>query len=338
MQKYRLHEIEGAVELFSSDPFIFRPAELYKINGDLRKTMERYNLYVVTRRPRMSLVPSSLILGSNGKSVSGTIEAQVAAVRNEIQFKTVLPAPLQAAQLGKHDYPFDYLRFYTPAGLPVQLRLHDVLRFSDVPKSSLTDLQVEYVGQAFGEAGERDVVDRLIGNTGKVGHGSLQKVLAEVNANHPDQEVHLLLYSFEFHKRHVILGSLYGQHEPRHDIDSAPNRFEQFFETEIGRNTRIDLAEAALIRHFAPAYNDKYKKTFPAETHKILERLHELDITGLAVSLSTLEHNVRLVSKRAAPSDAHCATFPITTDQNRLSFLELAAPRGAVQSPQSETD
>ncbi|MGX9731990.1 hypothetical protein ACWYXO_15385 [Janthinobacterium aestuarii] len=328
MQKYRLHEIEGAVELFSSDPFVFRPAELYQIKGDLRKAMERYNLYLVARRPRMSLIPSSLILGRDGESVTGTIEAQVGAVRNEIRFKTFLPAPLQAAQLGEHKYPFDYLHFYTPDGTSVHLRLHDVLRFSDVPKSSLTDMQVEYVGQAFGDAGERDVVDRLIGNTGKVGHGSLQKVLAEVNANHPDQEVHLLLYSFEFHKRHIILGGFLGQPEPRHSIDSAPNRFEQFFETEIGRNIRIDLAEAALIRYFAPAYNDIYKKTFPTETHKILDRLHELDITGLAVSLSTLEHNIRVVSKRAAPSDAHCATFPITTDQNRLSFLELATPGG----------
>lgn len=211
-------------------------------------------------------------------------------------------------------------------GEPVQMQLQDVLRFSDVPHSPLTDMQVEYVGQAFGENGERDVVDRLIGNTGKVGHGSLQKVLADVNASHPDKEVHLLLYSFEFHKQHIIAGGFFDQPEPLHDFDTAPNRFEQFFDSEIKRNVRIDLAEAALIKHFGPTYNEKYKKTFPAETHKILEQLHKLDITGLAVSLSTQEHNVRLVSKRVSPSDTHCATYPITTDKNRQSFFDIANP------------
>jgi len=326
MSKYRLHELECAVELYSPDPFIFRAAELYQINGDLRKQLERYNLYLVARRPRMSLDPSSLAARPGGESVMGIIEVQVGATRNRLPFETVLPAHLRVARLGKHEYPFDYLRFITTTDVPVQIRLHDVLRFSNVPRSSLTDMHVEYVGQAFGKAGERDVVDRLIGNTGKVGHGSLQKVLAEVNASHPDQEVHLLLYSFEFHKRHVIAGGFLDQPEPRHDFNAAPNRFEQFFDSEIRRNIRIDLAEAALIRHFGSEYNDKYKKTFPAETHKILERLLELDITGLAVSLSTQEHNVRLVSKRVSPSDAHCAVYPIRTDQDRQSFFDIATP------------
>lgn len=326
MSKYRLHELEGAVELYSSDPFIFRAAELYQVNGDLRKELERYNLYIVARRPRMSLVPTSLTISHNGDSVTGIAEAQVGAERNELPFRMSLPRHLYAARLGKHEYPFDYLRFFTLSGVPVQLRLHDVLRFSDVLHSPLTDMQVEYVGQAFGEAGERDVLDRLIGNTGKVGHGSLQKILAEVNASNPDQEVHLLLYSFEFHKRHIIAGGFFDQPEPRHDFDAAPNRFEKFFESEIKRNVRIDLAEAALIRYFEPKYNEKYKKTFPAETHKILERLLELDITGLAVSLSTQEHNVRLVSKPVSPSDAHCAMYPITTDQDRQSFFDIASP------------
>lgn len=81
-----------------------------------------------------------------------------------------------------------------------------------------------------------------------------------------------------------------------------------------------------MIRYFAPQYNDKYKKTFPAQTHKILERMHELDVTGLAISLSTQEHKVRLFSQTVPPSDAHLALYPISKDENRITFLDLAIP------------
>jgi hypothetical protein len=81
-----------------------------------------------------------------------------------------------------------------------------------------------------------------------------------------------------------------------------------------------------LIRYFSPYYNDHYKKTFPAKMHRILECLHELDVTGLAVSLSTQEHRVRLSSETVAPSDAHIAVYSITRQKNRVSFLDIAAP------------
>ena len=109
MSKYRLHEIEGAVELFSSDPYIFRAAELYQITGSLRKEIERFNLYLVARRPRMSLIPSSLALGPSGESVTGVVEAQVGDAKHALPFKTMLPAQLRAARLGTHEYPFDFL-------------------------------------------------------------------------------------------------------------------------------------------------------------------------------------------------------------------------------------
>jgi hypothetical protein len=324
MHKYRLHELEGALELYSSDPLIFRPIELYQITSDLRKVLERYNLYVVARRPRMSLDPAGLSITQNGCVVSGVIEAQVETRIIPMKFHMNLPAHLTAAKLIAPIYPFDYLCYFSVAGELIKMRLHDVMRFSSVPKSSLTDMHVEYVGQAFGDDGERDVVDRLIGNTGKVGHGSLQRVLAEVNASHPDQEVHLLLYSFEFHKKLTIAGGINGQPEPRHSFYAAPSRFEQFFESEIKRNVRIDLAEAALIRYFAPEHNDKYKKTFPAESHKILKRLVELDITGLCISLSTEENNIRTTSRKIKPSDAHFMAYPISTDQHRQTFFDIA--------------
>lgn len=324
MSKYHLHEIEGALELFSSEPSVFRPSELYKLEGSIRKELERYNIYLVARRPRLNFISSTLALHRGQNIITGVVAAQVEANKHHFNFNFTMPFKIEA--LANQQYPYDYLRFWTAELGLVQLRLHDVLRLSEPSYLPHTNMFVEYVGQAFGEEGERDVVDRLIGETGKAGHGSLQKVLAEVNASRPDQEVHLLLYSFEYHKRFILRGGFLGNPEPKYSADEAPERFEQFFQSTVSRRTRIDLVEAALIRYFAPQYNNKYKKTFPTQSHKILHRLHELDVTGLAVSLSLQEHKIKLYSQTVESSDLHVASYSIVRDENRLSFFDLADP------------
>jgi hypothetical protein len=319
MVKYRLHEIEGALELYSSEPQVFKPAELYTISGDLRKELEKYNVYIVARRPRLSFVPSSLQIQADGRTVSGIVQAQVGMEQHSFKFSTNFPFNVIGIEDG--EYPYDKLWLRTgPAG--VIMRLFDVVRFSTLPLPAHTDLFVEYVGQAFGGDGHRDALDRLIGDTGKDGHGSLQKVLADVNHSRPDQEVHVLLFSYAYQKRFVVGGALFGN--PKIPMDEAPDRLEQFMEGEVSRATRIDLVEASLIRYFRPAYNDKYKKTFPASSHVILNRMREMDVTGLAVSAFTTENAVRLYSEQVQPSDQHFALYPIVGDEQRASFFDLS--------------
>jgi hypothetical protein len=64
----------------------------------------------------------------------------------------------------------------------------------------------------------------------------------------------------------------------------------------------------------------------------MLQSLFEMDVTGLAVSLSTMEHRLGVYSDVLAPSSAHCAQFSIVDDEDRASFLDLATP-----TPQPKT-
>lgn len=323
---HRLHEIEYAIELYSSDPYVFRAADLYKIDGPLRRHLERYNVYLVTTRPRYSIEEGSLSVEDEGSVVAGVIQAHAGEARHPIPIRVRLPAEYRVGRLEPLAYPCDRLRFWTPSGLPLEIHPYELLRAAAVEQSHLTDFHVEYIGQAFGDEGSRDALDRLIGSTGKAGHGSFQRVLAEIGSTRPDREVYVLLYSFEFYKKVAIAGGLAHQPSPQIDVDKVPDRLEHFMQSSVSRETRIDLVEASLIRHFAPRYNDRYKTTFPAITHTILRRLHELDVTGLSFSLSTLEHNARVGSERAKPSDAHWQSFPIRTDEDRLTFFDLAMP------------
>lgn len=320
IDKFRLHEIEGAVELFSSDPYIFRPSDLYKINGELRKELEKYNIYLIARRKRIFLRYDNLKLDLEQQRIEGTFCINLGFEIKEIPFCFFNPLPLPIVELIDLEYPFDHLGLKLIDGFPVQLGVHDVLRFSTGDFDSYTNLHVEYIGQAFGNDGDRDALDRLIGEGGKDGHGSLQKILADINASQPDNEIFVLLYSFEFYKKLSVGG---GKVEPQIPMEDTPKRFKHFMEVELDRENRINLVEASLIRYFKPMYNDKYKRTFPKNSHIILEKLFELDITGLSVSLSTLDHRVSLSSEEVQPSQIHLAMYPITNEKNRLSFFDI---------------
>lgn len=327
MEKYRLHEIEALLELFSTDPFVFRPAELYNIEGKLREKLENYNIYAVGIRPRISIHPESLTIDYNTQIISGVFSVNLGFEIKQIPFKYKNNLDFPITELGKLDYPFDHLRFVLNNHIPVQIRIHDVIRFSETNLSPYSNLKIEYIGQSYGDEGSSDAINRLIGKTGKQGHGSLQKVLADINASYPESEAYILLYSFEFYKKVTIGGA--GP-EPKIPYEETPDRFDDLLNATVPRPNRIDLVEAALIRYFQPKYNDIYKKTFPKVTHDILKTLFDLDITGLSTSLSTNEHNIMVYSDKVAASDLHLAMYPIVKDKDRASFLDLSMPASEI--------
>lgn len=323
-EKRRVHEIEALLELFSSDGFIFRPSELYKIEAgsELRSHLERYNIYLICRRPRFSLAQHSLYLNIENQTIIGefVISLPMRKETKSFEFRNPLSEPINS--LGELEYPFDKLRFVTVSGFPIEMRISDMTRFLSDPFGLLphSQLLVEYVGQAFGSDGNRYALDRLIGETGKQGHGSLQKILSDLSASYLDDEVFVVLYSFEFYKKHLIAG---GRYEPEVSFEDASDRFENFMKATLSRKKRIDLVEAALIRCFQPTYNEKYKKTFPKENHTILDALYDLDITGLGVSLSTEESFLPLCSSRVSPSCQHVASYPITNELDRATYFGI---------------
>jgi len=320
VSKVRLHEVEGLLELVSTDPWIFRPSELYEIEGQLREELNRYNIYLIARRQRIVLDPASLRIEGRGSKIVGAFIVSHKDEKRTVPFEFPNPTNLPITSLEESEFPHIHLNFIAGGGFPITLRLHDVIRFSRVKLEGAENLKVEYIGQSFGEDGSSDALQRLIGKTGKQGHGSFQKVLADLSDKYPDNESHVLLYSYEQYKNYLFMG---GRVPAVNDYESGEDRLDRLMNTEYTRENRIDLIEAGLIRYFQPAYNDIYKKTFPRESHAMLQSLFEADVTGLAISLSTLEHSIGIYSDQVSPSAMHCAQFPIVNDAARASFLDL---------------
>lgn len=321
MNKYRLHEIETLLELYSADPFVFRPTDLYRLDQTFREHLESYNIYLLGTRPRISIHLPSLGLDLSGQIVEGVFNVHLEDEIVQVPFTYEHKLELPITALGGHEYPYDNLRLILNNEIAVQLGIHEIILLSSTHIQPYSDIKIEYIGRSIGEKNRSDAIERLIGKTGKRGHGDLQRILTDLGCR-PDKEVYILLYDFGYH-RMVAFGGGLGP-EPVIPYGDVPNRMDDMINSTLPRRNKIDLIEASLIRYFQPKYNEKYKEAFPKANHTILNNLFKNDVTSLAVSLSTNEHGIRVFSDKISPCDSHLAMYSIVKDKNRASFLDLS--------------
>ena len=121
---------------------------------------------------------------------------------------------------------------------------------------------VLYVGQAKGRNGDRMAMDRL------EDHSTLQKIYFEKSENYPNQDIWLLLLSFD-HGR--FNGSrIYSKDDA---VDEQA----------------INIIEGALIKYFDPKYNHQLKNTFPNPNHQSYRSFYTAGYSAINV-VCTLEH------------------------------------------------
>lgn len=317
--KKHLHSIEGLLELFSAEPWVFQPAELYKVREDFPFDLSNHNIYIIAHRNRITINPNSLKIENKGESVSGEFIVHNRENKSTYSFLTFPLVGKKIVDISDTIYPHISIRLKIDDGQSVQIRIQDIILCSEHNLAKLVNLKVDYIGQSYGNEGNSDAMTRLIGKTGKQGHGSLQKVLADLSTNHPDKEVHVLLYSYEFYKN-FIRNSLIKTVD---DFKFNETRFDKLISAKYERSNRIDLVEAGLIRYFEPEYNEIYKKSFPQKTHEMLQSLFDYDVTGLAISLSTEDHKLSLYSDKVEENSMHCPSYSIVKDSERASFLDL---------------
>jgi hypothetical protein len=159
-----------------------------------------------------------------------------------------------------------------------------------------TDLEVVYVGQAFGSEGNRTAYDRL------KNHETLFEVYADIVHNNPSLEPWIIIIPFE--KQQII-----------YELSPIESGFEFGFGEMMRRErqglgmdlrTRVSYTEAALIHYFKPDYNEKFKDKFPRQSHQYYHRLYSMPIEQAAVEMQTnASLKCRLFSKVVKPKYQH---------------------------------
>lgn len=314
---------EGGLELYSSGASVIQPADIYHLakNKEVREALNGCNLYLVTRRPRISVAPHTLRIDND--HIKGDFQVQFGHDYECFNFSHTLKLADHITSVQVSGYPQGGIYYKTISGETVKMPIFRFMVDCEYDLDGNDDLEVLYIGQGYGKEGERLALDRL------QEHKTLQRILADTLHDKPDHEVLVLLFRYEHYKKHSSTAGDFSV-ESTATVDEDAQYLSTIMDANFSRRNRVSLAEAGLIRYFEPRYNKIYKETFPSKRHKVLEELMELDFSGLIVQMDTSNIKTNLYSDKVSPVTGmlaklhpyvHIAKIPLYSADERESFL-----------------
>jgi hypothetical protein len=361
----RQFSMEGATHLYSSLPAMLTPADLYRVKDhpEHKAALLGCNIYLIVRRQRIYLKPEGFAV--NGRTITGEFLMQREEGVTSVPFvydirQSSIPddTPIEDVAVALNGTALVIL---TPKGKQFIAVSVIVAAAESALEQHDTDLEVLYVGQGIGRTGLRTALDRL------QSHRKFQQILAETSTHFPEREVLLLLYRFEHGKTIISNGGDFNvEAQASAEQDSA--HLGRLRDVRLNRKEVVSLAEAGLINYFKPYYNTLLKTTnFSSKDKlKVLKQLLNKGITGLVVELCSANLRSRVGTVHALPIElteimpeavldgrniqdddtkerwreqlkemahSHYAKFPLTTMQERNTFLHGTTFIGQAEEP-----
>jgi hypothetical protein len=307
---------EGCLNLFSSGATVIQPKNIHNLskNEEFRKALIGCNLYCIAQRKRITLANEQLKIVDG--ELHGYFKVQVGHDYKKFLFKCNKLLPDYIINVHASDYPGDSIHFDLNNGESPEIPIFKFMIDCEYNLENNDDLEVLYIGQAYGQEGERLAIDRLCS------HETLQKILSDTL---PDHEILILFFRYEHHR--IIAGSI-GDFaaEPIATEGEERDHFSKMINPKFNftRKNIVSLAEAALIKYFEPKYNTIYKTNFPSLKHKVLEELIKFDLPGLVVEIDTSNIKAKLFSE-SVPL-ANIAPIDISDVTSAGEFLSILYP------------
>jgi hypothetical protein len=288
---------EFAVLMTLGPHFLLQQAE-FELCGNKFSEFEMYgkefveknpcHIYFILRRSKVTLDPNYCVKNKNTMELKYFIHEQDKRHERRLQIKI-----LDADKYDFHSkYPYNYFYLINNDNSGPNHFYKLASKIDEEHKNSrevepLLDLEVLYIGQAFGENGERTPITRLDS------HSTLQKIYAKAMQNNPDSDIWILLTSFKQTNISAMNGSISMLQENKKDDFK---RWVNFYNKDFSEQQRINFTEAALIRTFLPEYNQEYKNTFPNPAHSSYSECYSLDINLIVVEMDTSDYRRWLYS------------------------------------------
>lgn len=306
----RKYVSEFALSVDSQWVFLIEYGNLERLSA-LSPPMPPCHIYMICRRPRIAIDRGDFLVDE--ASVRGTLLVQRGNEHERHPFS-------MRNLMGRADlrleapYPHTHFALISDAGERVSWGKVGLLAHYAPGLGSLLDLEVMYVGQAFGENGSRTAPDRL------KSHSTLLAIYAEAVSRSPDQEIYLVLLNFNYFK----IASFDGRAGAVETTDEQDRQhIDEVMDADLNEQFWINFAEAALIRYFQPDYNTMFKGTFPSPAHGSYRECYDIDINTLAVGIDTSELHAKLWSPSAPASYWHTPHFELHSREERMSMLDI---------------
>jgi hypothetical protein len=220
------------------------------------------------------------------------------------------------------DWPFEEFQINYQGETVLSGTVGQLIHRVNMSPEELRDLEILYVGQAFGKDGERNAFDRL------KSHSTLQAIYAE---NRLDHDIWLTLCEISdvavIQETDVGPAEITGVEDGNHIIEVLRRvDLPQFYEREA-----LAMAEAGLIRYFMPQYNEKFKRNYPDPKHVHISTAYDLDFADLFIELQEFSINARFWSadQHEREGYVHTIRFPLRATGGLLSLLIPGTSRGA---------
>lgn len=193
---------------------------------------------------------------------------------------------------------------YWPSATETQARLN--------MESDGINFDVKYIGQAYGQDGSRNAIDRLLK------HETLQKIALK---GVPDgYKLSLLLLAIQPTNQLITMMNPFAKNGDSGDlrIQQGLNKAQNTTEAE-----KISLYEAALIRYFYPEYNKEFKDSFPSTNLKILHDCYDKDFSAIVAEICIDELPFMLCSQEVKPKHYHVIKHHLHKQEDRRMFFGM---------------
>lgn len=311
---------EVTLNLHTKNAVAIQPDQLMsgkEIPYEAKDVFDLCHIYLICRRPRLSFDPERF---RYSKPLSfGFLKRRIGGKEEEFPFVfTLINRAGGAIEIAP--YPHRAIHGLDEGGdVAYHWPASAVAMNAKIPNDTLNDFEVLYVGQAFAE-GKRTAFDRL------QSHKTLQKILADLHENAPDDEVLLFMFEYEPGVAMIHMDGINKDAEISDDRDLAHIR--NVLDNPPTEKEEISIAEAALIWYFRPPYNIKFKDSYPHSALKALESCYRLDLAGLSVEINTEEFPCRLWSQTRDAGHHHIAQFDLHDPAIRRTFFSLVDDKG----------
>ncbi|KQO20826.1 hypothetical protein [Acidovorax sp. Leaf78] len=291
-------DIEHALSMYALSFCTIPAAGLYdkEALAQYASVLDTCHIYMIGYTPRIDFV------GAEQKDRNLLLSFKVLSENHVVEY--VLPEGASLGTEGDLFYVGDSSgkRFW-PNEMDMQTRL---------AATGAVKFEVKYVGQAYGQGGSRNAIDRLLK------HETLQKIALKTA---PDgYQITLLLLAIEPNNQLVTVINPRAKNKDESGTRIRQGLDKLFNTTE---EERISLYEAALIRYFYPDFNKEFKDSFPSTNLKILRDCYEKDFSAVVAEICIDGLPFRLWSNAVGPKLYHIAKHDLHKSEERRMFFGL---------------
>jgi hypothetical protein len=305
------------LNFYSPTTLLFNPNDigLKEVINTIKR--EKYHIYLVCKRKK-------LFFDRCWKDLDGSTKIQLYWLdekheKKYIGFKDTNDLWINSCENGMCDINLKEVKNHRIRDYAmVNIMFSSFMQEIDAKTPLISDLEVMYVGQAFGRKKRRMIDYRL------VNHEKIQRVALEVLDRGSNEEV--LVIGQKVQSNDFATLFVPSNPEKRKISGTADNLYglKNKAAKRITEGQQVTVFEASLIRYFQPALNTEHKQSFPSPDFDSYDEIFQTDFDYCSFGLDTHKIHTRLFSQHVTERlFVHSQHFPLKTKSDKKSLFEF---------------